>query len=49
MDTLHQIIQYSRTQTSSSSEMDLNVLGLSIPYLYAVYIYNRQDYWDASE
>lgn len=43
MDTLHQTTQCSRTQTSSSSELDTNVSGLSILYLYAVYIYNRPD------
>lgn len=43
METLYQIIQCSGTQTSSSSELDPNVSGLSILYLYAVYIYNRPD------
>lgn len=41
MDTLRQTTQCSKTQTSSSSELDPKVSV--IPYLYAVYIYNELD------
>lgn len=41
--------QCSRKQTRSSSELDPNVSGLSVLYLYAVYIYNMPDDLDASK
>lgn len=44
----HQVQQNTNLLLLTPSELDPNVLGLSILYLYAAYIYNGPDDWDTA-